>query len=100
MLALTESLKDHLEDPLVCVDILTIFNIVQAIADSIRIVDVRQQGRSQLIIRHIRFLTLDLLDELITVLRFLQYNFPEVASFISAGSSIRVYASSRSGPES
>ena len=64
MLALTEGLEDHLEDPLVCVDILAILNVVQAIADTVGIVDVRQQGRGQLVIGHIRFLAFDLLAAL------------------------------------
>ena len=82
MLTLAEGLKDHPEDPLVCVDILAVLNVVQAVADAIGIVNVRQQGRSQLVIRHIRFLALDLLDELVSVL--VQHNLSQVASFISA----------------
>ena len=82
MLTLAEGLKDHPEDPLVCFDILTVLNVVQTVADTVGIVDVRQQGRRQLVIRHIRFLTLDLLDELVSVL--VQHNLSQVASFISA----------------
>lgn len=52
MLALIEGIKDHLEYPLVCLYILTILNIVQAVTDAIRIVDVCQQGRRQLVIGH------------------------------------------------
>ena len=82
MLALIEGIKDHLEYPLVCLYILTILNIVQAVTDAIRIVDVCQQGRRQLVIGHIRFLTLGLLNELTPM--FIQYDLSKIAPFIAA----------------
>ena len=38
MLALAEGLKYHPEDPLVCVYILAVLNVVQAVADAIGVV--------------------------------------------------------------
>jgi len=84
MLTLTECIKNHLEDTLVCFSVLTVLYIIQAIADAVGIVDVRKKRRCKLIIGHIRLFALDLLDELATILWILQNKCSEVASFITA----------------
>lgn len=84
VLALMQRLKDHLEDPLVGFHVITILHIIQPVADAVRIVDVRQQRGSQLIVGHIRFLAFNLLDEHLPVFFLLQHELPNIAAFIAA----------------